>query len=129
MGSLKTRNIVVEGNSYLWVIQQKIKRFTHPQIQWKTSVRIYLSGFKSTPFKIHFYSPEDWIGGNFLFMGVDTTLGELNVNRPAFIESVIRQVIEMGWDGSKMLEIQNGKNFLRKMGYTEKDLNFLVEEQ
>lgn len=121
----KLRKIKIENKEYLYAVTDRY----HPENQNNTlTVKVFLVGNKLTPLVIDFFTSDHYYMGQLLNSGIDlknektATTDTININRPKFIRELILQGIQAGWVGTNKMDIQDGLNYLNRLGYETSSL-------
>ncbi|PWW30627.1 MULTISPECIES: hypothetical protein [unclassified Chryseobacterium] len=116
----KLRKITVNTIEYLYLVSDQY----HSETKTNTlTVKVFLNGQKQTPLIIRFMTVEDYIMGQPLKSGVKLmnkitgSEDEINLNRPQYIKQFIVLGLMKGWSGFNSMEIQNGLDYLRELGF------------
>ncbi|UHO39066.1 hypothetical protein H5J24_02625 [Chryseobacterium capnotolerans] len=116
----KLRKITVEQTEYLYLVTDKY----HPGTYTNTlTVKIFLKDEKQTPLIIDFLTYNHYIMGQPLKSGIwlmnmiTNSKEGVNINEPKYIQKLILQGREKGWDGKNKMEKQNGLDYLAQVGY------------
>ena len=114
------RKITINNAEYLYTISQKYLPSTKTNL---LTIKVFLSGQKLTPLFIDFLTLDDYYLGNLLNAGINlpnSTTNEItyvNLNKPKFIREFILLGLKHGWTGTNKIEVQNGMNYLKELGY------------
>ena len=116
----KLRQIVINEKKYLYAY--KCTYFAENEND-KLHLRIYESGKKNTPLIIEFLVADSYYvglplnSGVTLFNNVKHVNEEININHPGLIRKLILCGIGCGWTGSNVIDIQDGVQYLKDLGY------------
>ena len=114
------RKITINNAEFLYTISQKYQPSTKTNL---LTIKVFLCGQKLTPLFIDFLTLDDYYLGNLLFVGTNlpnSTTNEttyVNLNKPKFIREFVLMGLKHGWTGTNKVEVQNGMNYLKELGF------------
>ena len=114
------RRITVENDVYVYSVKDTYEKETGAT---RIIVRIFLNGQKNTPLIIQFLTFCDTLHGHPLYVGVDMlnhateSMEHFNIHKPKYIKGFILEGIKNGWTGANRLDIQNGVNYMNRLGF------------
>ena len=116
----KLRKITIEDFVYFYIVTNKY----HLETKTNTlTLKVFLNGEKQTPLIIDFLTIDDLYMGQILNSGVKLTniiknsVDNVNINEPKYIRALILIGQKKGWTGTNKLELQNGLEYLKELGY------------
>ncbi|MDR3026185.1 hypothetical protein [Chryseobacterium sp.] len=116
----KLRKIIINNIEYLYSVTDQF----HAETETNTlTVKVFLSGQKTTPLIIKFLTVDDYMMGQPLKSGVKLvnkmtgSEDEINLNEPKYIKMLVLLGLQKGWEGSNSIEIQNGLHYLNELGF------------
>ncbi|RCX21534.1 hypothetical protein DFP94_102287 [Fontibacillus phaseoli] len=113
----KTREIIVNGKKYLYVINQK-----YYQEKSEIILKISFEKTKNITCTFRFITWEDAITGSPLLMGVRLKkrdveeIENFNLHHPSQINKFITNAIDNGWNGESVVEF-DGLDIMSQLGF------------
>ncbi|MHA2855490.1 hypothetical protein ACXZ7E_15950 [Paenibacillus lautus] len=113
----KTREIIVNGKKYLYVINQK-----YYQEKSEIILKITLENTKNITCTFRFVTWEDAITGSPLLMGISLKKRDVeeieifNLYHPRQIMKFINNAIDNGWNGESVVEF-DGLDIMSQLGF------------
>ncbi len=111
---------MIDQIEYLYFVEDHFHAGTETNT---LTVKIFLSGEKKTPLIIDFLTFNDYFVGQPLKSGINlinritNSTETVNINEPKYIQKLIVQGREKGWNGKNKMEKQNGLDYLAELGY------------
>lgn len=120
----KLRNIVVDGEKYLWRFSSTYENdIINAALQCHDTFVAYREGMRQSPFEIHFTVSGDPIMGDPLKVGTDLKGNQgPHLHTPRYAELLIRYALKNGWTpmtSKKPFIIEDGNSVLSNLSRKE----------
>jgi hypothetical protein len=114
------RKIKVKNEEYLYKVSDTFVLESQNNLM---TIKIFLTGYKSTPLIIemltwdHYASGQPLKSGIYLNNKITNSSDLINLNELKYIRAFILMGQKNGWTGMNKIEIQNGLEYLNQIGY------------